>query len=386
MRKRILKKFAVVLFASCLIGMPIIATPAEGPKQRPWHFSDLFTNGHNLWPAISRELTLEEQYNENSYVKKQILWFRKQQDYLIELTRNSKPYIYYVLEQTRKRGMPAIIALLPMIESNYSPFQNSRRGAVGLWQFMPGTASGFGLVINWWYDGRRDVVASTNAALNYLQYLHDYFHSWLLAIAAYDAGEGTVISAIHYNKRHHRATDFWALPLPYETKVYVPKLLALANIIKNHNQYGLHLVPVENRPFFTTVTLQKQVNLSHLAKMADASPKTMKHLNPGFRRETTAPNRTYHILVPVAKADTLAAHLADLHARPTHTTNYSQGEYHRVRSGDSLSLLASRYHTSIREIRNLNKLKSNIIVIGENLLVPEAHAETFRDKHLKTFK
>ena len=136
-----------------------------------------------------------------------------------------------------------------MIESNYNPFLYSKRGATGLWQLMPGTATGFSLLINWWYDGRRDVVASTNAALNYLEYLHDYFHSWLLAIAAYDAGEGTVAAAIRYNRRHGYLTDFWSLPLPYETREYVPKLLALADVIKNHQDYNLQLNPVENGPF-----------------------------------------------------------------------------------------------------------------------------------------
>ncbi|WP_304986043.1 transglycosylase SLT domain-containing protein [Coxiella-like endosymbiont] len=161
----------------------------------------IFFHSNNLWTAISPHFAIYEKYVNNFYVQNQIRWFRPRQSYLYELTQNARPYIYYVLQQTRKRRMPAEIALLPMIESNYNPFLYSKRGATGLWQLMPETATGFGLLINWWYDERRDVIASTNAALNYLQYLHNYFHSWLLAVAAYDAGEGTVTAAIRYNRR-----------------------------------------------------------------------------------------------------------------------------------------------------------------------------------------
>ncbi len=292
---------------------------------------------------------------------------------MYELTRNAQPYIYYVLQQTEKRGMPAEIALMPMIESNYNPFEYSNRGAVGLWQLMPGTASGFGLKINWWYDGRRDLVASTNAALNYLEYLHDYFHSWLLAIAAYDSGEGTVINAIRYNRRHHRPTDFWSLPLPYETKIYVPKLLALADIIKNHSSYGIRLIPVENEPYFTTVHVKTQMNMSHLAKLAETSTKTIRKLNAGFRRWTTSPDRPYNILVPIDKAKVFENNLAlAVKQQPAHD---SQWVYHRVQSGESLSVIASHYNTSISALRRINKLRTNVLQIGEDLLIPVAEAD-----------
>lgn len=321
---------------------------------------------------MSRDFQLDDEYIDNYYVLKQVRWFRKQQYYLFALTRNAEPYIYYVLQQTRNRGMPPEIALLPMIESNYKPFNYSRRGAIGLWQMMPGTASGFGLRINWWYDGRRDVVASTNAALNYLQYLHDYFHDWLLAIAAYDSGEGRVIAAIRYNRLHHRPTDFWSLPLPYETKIYVPKLLALADVIENHTRYGLRLVPVENKPFFTTIKLKKQMTLTRLAKLSNTSTKLIRALNPGFRRWATAPNHPYHFLVPIDKASIFHANLAKINR---YASQKPKWVYHRVLTGESLSIIADQYDTSIDALQKINRLKSSVLRIGEDLLIPAANAE-----------
>lgn len=355
MRKWI-SKATIMLFISSLTNVTIAITTS----QQRWHISDLF-HSNNLWTEISSHFGIYKKYVDNYYVQKKIRWFRQQQYYLSELTQNARPYIYYVLQETKKRGMPAEIALLPMIESNYNSFSYSRRGATGLWQFMPGTAASFGLLINWWYDERRDVIASTNAALNYLQYLHECFHSWLLAIAAYDAGKSAVAAAIRYNLRLGRPTDFWSLPLPYETREYIPKLLALADIIKNHTLYGLRLQSVENHPYFTMVILKTPTNFNQLVKLSGSSLKSLRLLNPGFRR-LTIPNHTYSLLIPTNKVAQLQENLATLskHLR----------SYHRVHPGDSLSTLANHYHTSIQEIRKMNKLKGDIIRVGENLLIP----------------
>ncbi|AKQ33861.1 lytic transglycosylase [Candidatus Coxiella mudrowiae] len=370
MRKWI-SKITIALFALSLIGVTTIAMPASSGQR--WKISDIFFHSNNLWRAISPYFAIYGKYVNNYYVQNQIRWFRGRQSYLYELTQNARPYIYYVLQQTKKRGMPAEIALLPMIESNYNPFLYSKCGATGLWQLMPETATGFGLLINWWYDERRDVVASTNVALNYLQYLHDYFHSWLLAVAAYDAGEGTVAAAIRYNRRRGQPTDFWSLPLPYETREYVPKLLALADVIKNHNFYGLHLQPVENHPYFTTVVLKTPMNFKQLLKLSGSSLKSLRLLNPGFCRSTTIPNHTYNLLIPTNKVNELQENLTVLGEQHL----MSLLLHHRVHAGDSLSILANRYHTSVTEIREMNKLKGDMIRIGENLLIPEAQATPY---------
>lgn len=382
MRNQILKIGFALLVAFSTLGFTSTATPDT--DFHSWHFSDLFKSHENLWISISHDFQLNNEDTSNYYVGKQVRWFRKQQYYLFELTRNAQPYIYYVLQQVRKRGMPSEIALMPMIESNYNPFNPSRRGAVGLWQIMPGTASGFGLTINWWYDGRRDVVASTNAALNYLQYLHDYFHDWLLAIAAYDSGEGRIIAAIRYNRRHHRPTDFWSLPLPYETKTYVPKLLALADIIKNHSDYGLRLIPVDNKPFFSTLTLKTQMPLEHLAKLSSTSTKLIRYLNPGFRRWATMPDHTYHFLVPIDKAQILRNRLAagNHHTLPHTNPSGPKWLYHSVNSGESLSVIAEKYKTSVHALRKTNKLSHKTLRIGQNLLIPVASStSSFKRMH-----
>ena len=180
----------------------------------------------DLWQVINRSEKLQFDINQKD-IQTQIRHYTANPHTLPTLANNAKPYLYYVYQQTQQQHMPVELALLPMVESNYNPFLYSSRGATGLWQIMPGTASGFNLDINWWYDGRRDIRASTQAAFTYLKYLHDYFDDWLLAIAAYNCGEGTVIKAIHHNKALHKPTDFWSLSLPYQTKNYLPKLLAL---------------------------------------------------------------------------------------------------------------------------------------------------------------
>lgn len=375
---RILKYIFFLLLVPCLFGMTTTATPLD--TQRYGQFSNPFSNGSNIWEVLSSKFAIEGSYADNRYVRQQIRWYRKQTSYINDLSRNAKPYIYYVLEQTRKRGMPGEVAILPMIESDYNPFVYSNRGATGLWQLMPGTASGFGLVINWWYDGRRDVVASTNAALNELQYLHDYFHNWLLAFAAYDAGQGAVVNAIRYNRRHGRPTDFWSLPLPTETKIYVPKLLALAQILCHPKTYGVTLTPVANKPYFTTIKMKSQVSLQHVALLADSSTKMIQHLNAGFRRPDTMPHHQYNLLVPLNQISAFREKLVDKRTPDPlsfHLAFQDKWTYHQVRAGDSLRMLADRYNTSVNQIRKANQLDSHSpLQIGENILIPEAQAAT----------
>ncbi len=296
MLKRLVHIFWVTLFSLVFTAYPSYEELQAHPFQG--------THAHSsIWPTLSDGFTLNANWRAPE-VKKQIRWFRHEQDYLIELTRNSRPYIYYVLAETKARHMPAEIALLPMVESNYHPMEVSNSGAAGLWQMMPDTASGFGIKINHSYDGRRDVLPSTKAALHYIAYLHRYFGgSWLLAMAAYDSGEGTVETAILHNRRLHRPTDFWDLPLPKETKLYVPKILALSAIIDHPQKYHLHLYPVNDQPYFKTVTLHRKMALSQVAKMTKTSEKEVRKLNAGVRKNATTPNTSYALLLPAEKAD-----------------------------------------------------------------------------------
>jgi membrane-bound lytic murein transglycosylase D len=332
---------------------------------KPWSVWGWLPHPHqdNLWAEMRRHINVGNTANHKA-VQKEIKWFAKNQNYLNLLAHNANPYLYYVYQQTQKRHMPAIIALLPMIESNYNPFVHSHVGAVGLWQMMPGTASGLGLKINWWYDGRRNIITATNAALNYLAYLHDFFGNWLLAIAAYDSGEGTIQDAVRHNRRLHKPTDYWSLDLPYETKLYIPKLIALATIIENPHKYHIDLPFIANNPAFTKVEMQGQISFERIAKLSDTSAKKIRKLNPGFRRWATMPKEKYDLLVPADKAKLFKASLKDARLR------HIKWQHHTVRSGDSLSKIAHEYHTRVSVLREVNNIKGNLLHINQRLLVP----------------
>jgi membrane-bound lytic murein transglycosylase D len=320
----------------------------------------------NVWSAISSDFALDDNVD-HPMIKREINYFLKHKEYLNELASNAEPYLYYIYDETRKRGMPAEIALLPMVESNYYPFGVSTTGATGIWQMMPGTASGFGININWWYDGRRDIRSSTQAALNYLSYLHNHFGNWLLAIAAYNSGEGTVEMAIRHNKKLGKPTDYWSLPLPYQTKMYVPKLIALANIFENPDQYHFDLPDLKNRPYFKAVHMHGQIDLNRVAQFSDTPLSTIRLLNPGFRRWATMPNQSYALLLPTNKVNTYLANLQH------HKNNLVTWIHHNVKTGESLYAIADKYKTKATIIRKVNNLHNDTIHPQENLLIPLAY-------------
>ena len=238
----------------------------------------LLSDQQDLWPVMSQSFTIPVDTDKTN-IQHQIDMDLRHPKYLHKLTENARPYLYYIFQETQKKHLPAELALLPMIESEYTPSGRSSKGAVGLWQLMPDTAHNYGIKMNMWYDGRQSTIVSTKAALNFLSYLYDQFdHNWLLALAAYNAGPGAVMAAIHYNERHGRPTDFWALHLPKQTEQYIPKLLALAQIIQNPKAYGVHLSPVPNKPVTSTVTIKKQMPLKTIATMAHTSVSTVKKL------------------------------------------------------------------------------------------------------------
>jgi len=354
--------------AALIAACPTANQNSQPPSTQPaWQMSHYLPASlqSSAWPAMAKNFELGHNASREP-VAQEIRWFESRQNYIHELTHNARPYIYYVYQQAKKRDMPTELALIPMIESNYNPFAYAHTGATGLWQMMPGTASGFGVRINWWYDGRRDIIASTKAALDYFDYLHAYFGNWLLAIAAYDSGEGTVEMAIRHNQRLHRPTDFWDLPLPHETKMYVPKLLALAEIVRDPRHYHLHLDSVPNRSYFTAVDMNHEMALSEVAELSQTSIKSVRNLNPGFRRWRTMSGHPYSLLLPKAQVATFEQQLQL--ANEPHT----QWRHHQVSAGESLSFLAHLYRTNIGVIKEANHLTNDHIHIGQVLLIPTA--------------
>ncbi|MBN1684410.1 MAG: LysM peptidoglycan-binding domain-containing protein [Gammaproteobacteria bacterium] len=322
----------------------------------------------NLWNVLAGEFNLPDEDTENPAVRSAINWYIKNPIYLQKIAAQAKPYLYYVYQEVKRRDLPSEIVLLPMVESNYDPFARSSVGAMGLWQMMPGTALGFGLKQDWWYDGRRDIIASTNSALDYLVYLGKFFHGdWLLAIAAYDTGEGTVRDAIRRNLSEEEPIDFWHLWLPRETQNYIPKLLALATIIKYPYEFGIQLTPVDNAPYLEKVKLDSQIDLAQAAKLANISLKELAQLNPGFNRWATDPDGPHVLLLPIDKVALFKEKLAK-----TPKQDRVTWIRHKVEAGDSLIKIAHQYQSSVSLLKQANHLTSNEIHIGKILLVPKS--------------
>ena len=227
-------------------------------------------------------------------------WYLQHPRYLSTVTDRASSYLFLVMEELDKRKMPMELALLPMIESSYDPHAYSPAQAAGLWQFVPTTGREFNLRQTNWYDGRRDITASTKAAINYLNRLHDMFNGdWLLALAAYNAGEGTVSRAIERNQKLGLPTDYWNLPLPQETRDYVPKLLALSQVVSTPEAYGVNLTPIANEPYFEAVAINDRLDLTRVAAFANIDEDELIQLNPAFKKRMTV-DGPKQLLVPTA--------------------------------------------------------------------------------------
>src|SRR5688572_15174546 len=211
-------------------------------------------------------------------------WYSSRPDYVARMIDRSSHFLFHIVEEVEKRRMPLEVALLPMIESAYNPVAYSRAHASGIWQFIPSTGKDFGLRQNWWYDGRRDVVAATNAALDYLEKLYGMFNDWNLALASYNWGEGAVGRAMERNRVKGLPTDYESLTMPAETRSYIPKLIAVKNIITNPARFGLTIADITNEPYFDTVTVKRHIDVKLAAKFAEMTPEEFKFLNPGHSK------------------------------------------------------------------------------------------------------
>lgn len=298
--------------------------------------------------------------------------FTGQQNYFDAVGKRARPYLYHIVSELEARELPTELVLVAVVESAFQPFAYSHGRAAGLWQFVPATGEHFGLEQNWWYDGRRDVIASTDAALTYLAYLHDFFDGdWLLALAAYNAGEGRVQRAVRANRRAGKPTDFWHLNLPAETRAYVPRVLAMRDIFAEPDRYGIRLPAIENARYLAVVELDNQLDLALAADMAGVDVDRIYRYNPGFNRWATLPDGDHHLAIPEQSKGEFKAALAELDA-----SEMVRWQRHEVRSGDTLSGIASRYNTSTSVLRQTNDLNGDTIRVGQALLVPTASQES----------
>ena len=320
----------------------------------------------DVWQRVSDGLRFHIPVDKR--VEAQKAWYLKHPEYMKRVVTRAQPFLYYIVDEIEKRDMPMELVLLPIVESAFDPFAYSHGRAAGMWQFIPGTGKRFGMEQTWWYDGRRDVVASTQGALDYLTYLANMFDgNWLHALAAYNSGEGRVSKAIRANKKAGKPTDFWNLRLPRETRAYVPKLLALADILKNRDTYAYAWPEVENVAVIDIVDIGSQVDLAFAADLAGMSLKELHALNPGFNRWATSPEGPHRLVLPLDKASNFADALAKIDRNDR--LNWVR---YTVKSGDSLSEIASKYHTTVNVVKQVNELKSNTIRVGQAIMVPVA--------------
>ncbi|HAS8599378.1 LysM peptidoglycan-binding domain-containing protein [Vibrio vulnificus] len=322
----------------------------------------------DVWQRIAMQLSLEVPDHEKvDYYR---TWYLKHPNHLKTVSQRATPFLYLITEKIEARDLPLELALLPVVESSFDPFAYSHGSAAGLWQFVPGTGKMYGLEQNFWYDGRRDVAAATDAALDYLTYLNKRFDgNWNHAIAAYNSGGGRVSSAIRKNNKLGEPTDFFSLDLPKETSGYVPKLLALADIIANQEKYGIDIPAIPNQPVLTLVDPKEQLDLAIAAQYAGLPVKELQSYNPAYNQWSTAPEGPFQLLIPVDKAEEFLAKVEENRGKGMKMVRY------KVRSGDTLSVLAEKHNTTSEVIRTANSLNGNNIRVGQYLLIPTSQKD-----------
>ena len=307
-------------------------------------------------------------YEDNQRTAAELKWFAKHPDYLNRVFTRAQRYLPYILSELERRDLPLELALLPIVESAYDPFAYSHGRAAGLWQMIPGTAKRFGVKQNWWYDGRRDVVDSTRAALDYLEYLEELNDgNWLNAIASYNSGEGNVLRAARKNRKAGKPIDFWYLKLPKETIMYVPKLLALVEIVADPAKYNLSLPEVPNEQQFVVADIDTQLDLALAAELAGVNVDTIYQYNPGYNRWSTDPAGPHRLVMPVDVADQFTAALAQVP-----TNERVRWQRHRVKNGEAISQIAEKYNTTVPALRAANNMRGNTIRAGHYLMIPVA--------------
>ncbi len=323
----------------------------------------------DIWHDLRSRFRLDHSVDDPR-IDAEIRWYSRNQGYFNRVAQRARRYLPHVLAEIEKRNLPGELALVPVIESAYDPFAYSHGRASGMWQFIPGTGRQYGLHQDWWYDGRRDVWAATDAALDYYEDLSGMFDGdWELAMASYNAGPGNVLSAQRANRRNGLPLDFWNLALPRETRLYVPKIMALARIISDPKAYGLELPIVPNEPYFERVELDGQIDLAQAARMADMSLEDLYLLNPGYNRWATHPEVAQYLLIPVDKAESFRRELRNLPA-----DQRMAWQRYQIESGDSLLSISRQFQTTVDVLRDVNDIAGNTIRAGEHLLIPTASA------------
>jgi membrane-bound lytic murein transglycosylase D len=330
------------------------APPAAAPPEPP---------PNDLWPRIRKGFAMRDL--DNALVREWEQWYSSRPDYVGRMVERSRRVLFHVVEEVERRRMPLEVALLPMIESAYNPEAYSRAHASGMWQFIPSTGRLYGLRQDFWYDGRRDIVAATTAALDYLEKLHGMFGDWELALASYNWGEGAVGRAVARNQAKGLPADYENLAMPSETRNYLPKLQAVKNIVANPARFGLQLAEIPNEPYFATVTTRRHIDVKVAAALAEISIEEFRFLNPAHNKPVINANAAETIVLPRHKVATFRANL-ESHDKPL-----VSWQAYTVRAGEKTESVAAKHGISVAELKQVNGMPANArIKTGQALLVP----------------
>ncbi len=317
----------------------------------------------DLWQRVRQGFAVPNIHNK--LVTQYTAYYTREHEYLQRIFDRSRLYLFYIVEEIEKRGMPTELAVLPMIESAFNPMAYSRAHASGIWQFIPGTGKRYDLKQDWWYDGRRDIVASTNAALDYLTTLYKMHGDWQLALASYNWGENAVKRAIVKNRKARKPTDYASLRMPRETRHYLPKLQALKNIISNPEPFGINLDPIPNEPYFAVVRETPDIDVITAAKLAEMEVEDFIALNPGFSRPLIRASAATRIVLPADKVEVFHDNLAN------HDDDalVSWEVYHPKR-GERLGTIAKKFDLGVDELKRVNGIHPRSWHVPKVMVVP----------------
>jgi membrane-bound lytic murein transglycosylase D len=383
--------------------MPVKSDQNDGyvyhPTLRKHKFKTASTHKDTVWERLLSLYSLPD--IKNPRIDRELYWYLEHPASLAIIQQRAEPYLHHILDEIEAKNIPGELALLPVVESAFVPDAYSKADASGLWQFVPATGKEYGLQQNAWYDGRRDIYASTKAATTYLKELSENFDGdWLLALASYNCGKGRVRKSIERNEYLNLPTDYWSLDLPQETDDYVPRLLAIARLFAHADEYNIHLQHIPNKPYFEVVDIKSPLDLHKAAKLANTPLYAFLKLNPGFSRASTAPEGPHRLLVPAAQAQAFKNNLAMLpYSERVDIKQYNEKRtteprfqdknqdqlqtaqlggdrirtnlvQYKVKPGDNLAAIANRNNTTIQSLRQANHLTSNSVNSGVRLQIP----------------
>ncbi|MEI7456956.1 MAG: transglycosylase SLT domain-containing protein [Nitrosomonadales bacterium] len=318
---------------------------------------------NDLWQRLREGFTMRQM--NDPLVTRHEQWYATRPEYVARMMTRANRYLYYITTEVERRGMPAEIALLPMIESAFNPGAYSTSNASGIWQFIPSTGKNFGMRQNWWYDGRRDIMGATNGALDYLEKLHTMFGDWELALAAYNWGEGSVHRAQMRNRKLGLPVDYASLKMPDETRNYLPKLIAIKNIVANPSNFGLSLSDIPDKPYFMSVATTKHMDIELAAQLADISREEFIALNPAHNRPVILQSKNDYILLPT---DSVVTYKNNLESYDKPLVSW---QAYRAKKGERLDHLAPRFGLTLERLKSVNGLSArDNLSDGEALLVP----------------